>query len=114
MSNRERILQLARDRARDGETFTKKEAVAVFQIYCNASKHCGEMLTRLVRSGHLDRVNRGVYRLRDPLGTVGPPTPVKPTPVEVLPLFGGASDSTGRKADSDSGSIPDASKEKNE
>lgn len=89
IDNRERIMTLARDRAKDGETFSKKEAVEVFRIYCNASKHCGDMLTRLVRAGKLDRVRRGVYRLRDPLGMVGPSTPQPETKVADLPLFGG-------------------------
>lgn len=87
--NRERIMTLAGERAKEGKTFTKAEAVKVVYYYANASKHCGDSLTRLVRAGKLYRVSRGVYRLRDPLGMVGPPTPVQKTPVDDLPLFGG-------------------------
>ena len=88
-SNSTKILELAYRRAKEGETFTKSEATAVVYYYASAAKHCGETLTRLVRAGKLDRVRRGVYRLRDPLGIVGDPTPTIPTKVEDLPLFGG-------------------------
>ena len=48
-----------------GGKFTKSEAVARFGVeyYHNGAFHVGERLSRMVKSGHLVRVQRGVYKV---------------------------------------------------
>lgn len=48
-------------------TATKKELVAKFGgvYYCNGSKHLGEVLSRMVKSGHLIRIKPGVYKVEN-------------------------------------------------
>jgi hypothetical protein len=50
----------------------KKEIVEEFDnYYCNGSKHIGDILTRMVNNGLLERPKKGVYQLRvKPLSTV--------------------------------------------
>lgn len=47
----------------DNRQISKKEAVELLKhyYYYNASKHVGDILTRMVRKGILKRVRRGVY-----------------------------------------------------
>lgn len=44
---------------------TKKRAISLIGnfYYCNASKHVGDVLTRMVKSGLLRRVKRGRYAI---------------------------------------------------
>ena len=44
-------------------SITKKEAVTILgrHYYYNASKHVGELLSRMVKSGHITREKRGTY-----------------------------------------------------
>lgn len=56
------ILNFVRQR---GEA-TKAEICKISDRYfCNGSKHVGERLSRMVKSGMLIRVKNGVYRLGD-------------------------------------------------
>ena len=34
-----------------------------FGYFCNASKHFGELLGRMVKNGSIERVSKGVYRI---------------------------------------------------
>ena len=43
---------------------TKKQAVELIDDhYCNGSKHVGEVLSRMVKSGTLKRIKNGVFTL---------------------------------------------------
>ena len=33
-----------------------------FSYYCNANKHLGEILSRMVKSGKIERVKKGLFR----------------------------------------------------
>jgi predicted transcriptional regulator of viral defense system len=46
-------------------TATKADIVALDggQYYCNANKHIGDRLSRMVNSGMLERVKPGVFRI---------------------------------------------------
>jgi len=50
-----------------GMQFTKKEAVELIghTYYHNASFHVGNVLSRLVNSGRLQRVKKGVYKIAE-------------------------------------------------
>ena len=50
---------------RRGGTATKAELIDVFgkRYYCNAERHFGARLSRMVSAGFLMRVKPGVYRL---------------------------------------------------
>jgi hypothetical protein len=52
---------------RQNGTVTKKEIVDIAQkgcwYYCNASKYVGEILSTLVKQGHLVRLKAGTFKL---------------------------------------------------
>ena len=56
------IIKLMQDN--DGKT-TKAEAVILLQsqYYCNAEKYVGDILSRMVRIGLIDRVKNGVFEI---------------------------------------------------
>ena len=33
-----------------------------FSYYCNANKHLGEILSRMVKSGKIERIKKGLFR----------------------------------------------------
>lgn len=39
-----------------------------FSYYCNANKHLGEILSRMVKSGKIERVKKGVFRVKNKMG----------------------------------------------
>ena len=56
-----------------GREVKKSEIVDEFSYwhYCNSSKHIGDTLSRMVKTGLLDRVKVGTYRLgRSRSGTI--------------------------------------------
>ena len=59
--NQKAIINKAKEN--DGQ-ITKKEAVELIggNYYCNAGKHVGDVLTRMVKSGLLERIKIGVYK----------------------------------------------------
>lgn len=48
---------------KNGDKITKKEAVQLIGscYYCNASKHVGDVLSRMVKAGLLERVKAGTF-----------------------------------------------------
>ena len=55
------------DYIREGrQEITKQEATAILGrfYYCNEEKHVGELLSRMIKSGILERVKRGTYKLK--------------------------------------------------
>jgi predicted transcriptional regulator of viral defense system len=59
-----------------GMRFTKKEIVDLLghTYHCNGAFHIGNILSRLVGSGKLDRVKRGVYEIASPKSNPNHPT----------------------------------------
>lgn len=57
----------ALDKEQDG-TIAKKKLLELFGhwYYCNAAFHLGNVLSRMVVGGMLERVERGVYRRANP------------------------------------------------
>ena len=53
--------------ARTHKVITKKEAVQLIggKYFCNADKHVGDVLSRMVKSGLLKRIKNGVFELGD-------------------------------------------------
>lgn len=51
------------------EPQTKKQLMDALYVqgwyYCNESKHFGEVLSRLIKSGHLKREKKGLYSLNE-------------------------------------------------
>lgn len=47
------------------DSMTKKEIVKAvpFSYWNNTEKYIGEILTRMVRSGKLERIGRGIYKV---------------------------------------------------
>lgn len=60
--NQKAIINKAKEN--DGQ-ITKKEAVELIggNYYCNAGKHVGYVLTRMIKSGLLERIKIGVYKI---------------------------------------------------
>ena len=54
------------DMARKSETITKKQVVKAlgYTYYANASKHLGDILSRMVNSGLLHRLKPGIFKLK--------------------------------------------------
>ena len=50
-------------------TKSKKELMAALHVqgwyYCNESKHFGEVISRLVKAGHIKREKKGLYSIND-------------------------------------------------
>ena len=61
----EKQIQLLNFAKGNGGEISKKEAVAVIgqSYYCNAGKHTGEVLSRMVKARLLVRVKIGFYRI---------------------------------------------------
>lgn len=60
--NQIKIIELAKKN--EGIVTTKQAIDALAdQYFCNADRHVGETLSRMVKSGILERHKRGVYRL---------------------------------------------------
>lgn len=48
----------------EDKQITKKQAVELIDDhYCNGDKHVGEVLSRMVKSGTLERVKNGVFKI---------------------------------------------------
>lgn len=56
-----RVLTIAREKG----TVTTQDVAAFVMTYHNESKYAGQILTRLVNRGLLERVKPGVYRIPD-------------------------------------------------
>jgi len=59
--NQRKILKLLDEK---GGEFTKADAVALLgnNYYCSADKHVGDILSRMVNGGILERVKNGVFK----------------------------------------------------
>ena len=56
--------QILKDAQERGGTITKKEIVEMYEhlYFCNAEKHLGDILSRMVKSGLLIREKPGVFK----------------------------------------------------
>lgn len=71
-----KILALARS---NGGTVTKKQVVENFghRYFCNAEKHVGDCLSRMIKARLLDRLKPGVY-------AIGAGTKAKPAAAVII------------------------------
>lgn len=67
MSDRKQRLIMNEARLKGG-FITKQEAMCIYGVntyYCNAQKHVGEILTRMVNNGMLERLKPGHFKISE-------------------------------------------------
>lgn len=60
---RQKIIEFCK---KNGNRITKKDAMSLIDdYYCNGEKHVGEVLSRLVKSGVLERIKPGLFKIAE-------------------------------------------------
>lgn len=83
MTKFEQILQFA---VENGGTFTSKDANRLIghMYYCNGAHHISQMLSRHVKNGTIERIHKGVFRIKNMSKLKGNKEPINPNQITLL------------------------------